>query len=62
MKRIALLMLGMVSCYFSFSQAQETEDVLLPKADNRKINFGSSCVGTDLNRNFAYKWMVHLNI
>jgi len=40
MKRIALLMLSMISCYFSFSQAQETEEVLLPKANNRNINFG----------------------
>ena len=27
---------------------------------NRKPNWetGSSCIGTDVNRNFAYKWMV----
>ena len=25
---------------------------------NRKPNSGSSCIGTDLNRNFDFKWMV----
>lgn len=24
---------------------------------NRSPNYGSSCIGTDVNRNFAYKWM-----
>ncbi len=24
---------------------------------NRRPNAGSSCVGTDLNRNFGFKWM-----
>lgn len=25
---------------------------------NRKPNSGSSCVGTDLNRNFGFQWRV----
>lgn len=25
---------------------------------NRKLNWGATCVGVDLNRNWGYKWMV----
>jgi hypothetical protein len=28
---------------------------------NRSPSPGSSCLGTDLNRNFGYKWMVKAN-
>ena len=29
---------------------------------NRRPNTGSSCVGTDLNRNFGFQWMVSLKL